>query len=235
MRKPFLMLCLAGLTVLAVNARAAVITFDNTQVEATAVAITGDGVPGFDQQQDSSGATVVAMADSVGSDVATAGAIAGLGLLSTSADAAASQFGHAVSTARFGGAFGGSGTVNLWVDLLALDLASGSGAAATTLFISLVSDGVTLFEDFVQDSWSFSFLSTAGASHWLEVILSSEASAAAWLPGDGNASAFGQVTIAGSVPEAATLLLLAVALAALVVFSPRRRPAAAGFNVSAMA
>ncbi len=225
MRKHILMLCL---TLLAFGAKAEGIVFSSTLVEATAVAVTGDGLPGFEQQQGITGATVFASADSVGSDVATAGAISGAGLLTTSADAAAVAFANAVATARFAGAFGGGGgTVNLLVDFLNLDLASGTGAAGTTLFISLIEDGVTLFEDFVTGPWSFSYVSAAGSNNWLDVLLTSEASASVLSPGAGNGAAFGQVSIAGTVPETTSLLLLALGLAALVYFRPRRPPGVA--------
>jgi hypothetical protein len=226
MGKRILMLCLA---VLALGARAEPVVFNNTQVQTNAVAISGDGTPGFDGQQSADGGTIASSVDSIGStDVATAGAFAAPGLLFTSADVSASLFGSAVATAEFTGDFTGGGLVNLYIDWLTGDVASGSGNAKTSLFITLVSDGVTLFDAYVDGPWSYSFRAADGSTNVLDILLSSEVDAAFVTPGDGNGSAFGQVAFsitvptAGTVPETGTLLLLVMGLGVLMWTRSRR-------------
>ena len=113
--------------------------------EATAVAVTGVGVPDS-QTQSGSPATDAVTAESASvaaADVATAGAIVGLDFLSTSADVSAVGFGSAVSTARYSGAFVNPGFVDLGLHFTRLHATNGSGATSTTLWVSLVSDGVS--------------------------------------------------------------------------------------------
>jgi hypothetical protein len=207
------------------GARAGAITFFNVQYDAAAVAVSADGPPGASADAGLLGPDLVSVsADSIGStDVATAGALVGMGFLSTSADVSASGFGSAVASARFTGSFLNAGAVNLSIDFTALDLASGSGDAATTLFVSLVSDGVTLFADYVSDSWSFAYSPLLGGTSVLDLTLSSEASAAFLSSDAGNGSAFGMVTFGGTVPEAPSLLLSALGLVLLAATQRRGR------------
>lgn len=216
MKKQFLTACLAGL-VLSTTARADAIPFFNVQFEATAIAIASDGPLGFGSQSGPLGAdTVTLSVDSVGTtDVATAGAIVGSGLLSTSVDVSASALSSAVSSARFTGSFLNAGPVSLSIDFTGLDFASGSGGSSTTLFVSLTSNGVTLFSDYVQGLWQFAYSPLAGTTSLLDLTLSSDASAAFLSAGAGNASGFGLVTVTGAVPEASTWLILSLGLGAV--------------------
>lgn len=226
MNKRALMACLAAL-MFATRADATISFFD-VQYEANAITLTSDADAGFGTQ---SGTDLVsADAASVGlADIATAGAIAGPGLLSTSADVSAGSIGSAVSTAYFGGSFVNGSGVNLNLDFTTLDLASGTGGASTTLFVSLKSDGVTLFEDYVTGPWSFSYTPTVGTTSILGLTLSSDVNAAFAGTGAGDASAFGLVSITGAVPEPSTYLMFALGLGGVAALRAHaRRKAARG-------
>ena len=222
MKRQVLMAWLAAL-LLCTAARADPITFFNAQYEATAIALTADGPAGLSNQSGALGPDLVSLsADSVGgSDVATAGAVVGLGLLTTSADVSAGAIGSAVATARFTGSFLSTGGVSLAIDFTSTDVASGSGGASTALFVSLVNNGVTLFADFVTQGWQFSYVPLVGSVSVLDLTLSSDVSAAFLSAGPGNASSFGLVTVAGTVPEAASWLLYALGLGALAALRAR--------------
>jgi hypothetical protein len=190
--------------------------------EATAVAITSDGLPESVSQAGSPATdALTASAASVGAvDVATAGSIVAFDLLTTSADVSASDFGSAVSTARYAGVFVNPAVVDLGIQFTQLDSAGGTGAATTTLFVSLVSDGVSLFRDYVTSpTWSMSYTPVVGTVSLLEILLTSEANAAFLAPGAGGASAFGQVSV---VPEVSTWLMLSIGLGAVGAAARRR-------------
>lgn len=216
MNKPAFLACLAALVFCA---RADAIPFLDIQFEATAIAIASDGPPGLETQSGPLGDDAVSVsAASLGTtDVATAGAIVGLGLLSASVDVSASDISSAVATSRFSGSFVNAGPVSLSIDFTGLDFTSGSGGASTTLFVSLASDGVTLFADYILGAWQFAYAPVLGTTSLLDLTLSSEASAAFLSAGSGNASGFGMVTMAGTVPEASTWLLLSLGLGAVAV------------------
>lgn len=203
----------------------AAIPFTGVQFEASAIAEAAEALPEVDLQ--AGGDTLSASAASVGpTHVATAGAFAGPGLLTVSADVSAGEFSHAVATARFSGAFVSTGAVNLSLDFTGLDFATGSGAASTTLFVSLSNGGVTLFEDYVQGPWTFSYAPAVGSTSLLDLTLASEVSAAFLTPGTGDASAFGSVAIMGAVPEASTWLMFSLGLAGVAAVGRRRQRAA---------
>ncbi len=205
---------MACLALLVLSTRAAAIPFFDVRMEVTAVAITADGTPGFDTQLSLNGdEPAFADAASLGAvDIATAGAIAALGLLNTSADVAGVDFASAVATAQFTGSFINAGAVNLSVDFSSDSFASGSGDAGSWLFVSLVSDGETLFEDYVQGLWQFSYTPVLGTTSVLGLTLSSEVSAAFLSPGAGNAGSYGMAVITGTVPEASSAAMLALGL-----------------------
>jgi hypothetical protein len=201
-----------------------------SQTEVTAVSQTADGDLGYDDHTGGAGDTLTASAASIGStDVATAGAFYAPGLLTTSADIAANAFGSSVALASFSDSFVNAGAVSLSLDFSSQDLTSGSGDASTTLFVSLVSDGVTLFSDYVQGPWQFSYSPTAGTTSVFDLTLSSEVSADFVSDGAGNASSFGLVTFTSPVPEAPIWLLLSLGAVPLVFMrrQARREPLAA--------
>lgn len=216
MNKLALIAPLAAL-VFATGADADTIPFIDVQFEATVIALTSDGVPGIDSMTGPLGSDIVSLsAASVGAiDAATAGAIVGQGLMTTSVDVSAGDVGSAVATSRFAGSFVNGAGVSLSVDFAVADFMTGSGGAATTLFVSLISDGATLYSNFVNGLWQFSYTPVAGTTSVLDLTLSSEASAAFLTAGPGNASGFGMVSIAGVVPEASTWLLFAIGLVAV--------------------
>lgn len=214
MTKRVLLACLAAL---ALSAQAAPITFINTQFDVTAVALS-DGAPGFDSQSSPPlPTTISASADSIGTTgLATAGAIGGPGLLLSSADVnAAGGLSSAVATSHFSGTFLNDQRVILEIDFAQLAFTTGSGTGATSLFVLLMSDGVTLFEDYVTGPWKFDYLPTLGTVSVLDLTLTSEATAGFLTAGDGGASSFGQVTF-GRVPLPATAPLVLLALGAMV-------------------
>lgn len=208
------------------GAQATAIAFQDVTYELAAIALTADGEPGIDLQAGGLGGdSFAASAASVGaSDVATAGAFVAPGLLGTAADASALGFGSAVATARFIGSFVNPGTVNLSVDFGSFDSGIGSGLAQTTLFVSLVSDGITLFADFVgPGTWTASYNPLRGSTTVLDLLLASDASAAFTSAEPGNASAFGLVAITAAVPEASTWALFALGLGGLGAVRARRQ------------
>lgn len=199
----------------------AAIPFFGTQVDTSAVAAADGAAPEADWQMDVD--TVSAQAASVGDvHVATAGAFAGPGLLTVSADVSAGALSHAVASAHFSGSFLSTGTVSLSLDYNPVTFSDGSGAAATSLFVSLSNGGTTLFEDYVQGPWSFSYTPVAGSTSVLDLTLSSEVTAAFLSSGTGNASAFGSVAIMGAVPEASTWLMFSLGLAGMAAIGRRR-------------
>lgn len=224
LRSPALrLLPLLGALALAGPAQAA-IPFTSVQFDASAVAEAAGSLPEADLQAGAD--TLSASAASVGAThVATAGAFAGPGLLTVSADVSAGELSHAVATAHFSGAFTSTGNVSLSLDYTGLDFATGSGAAATTLFVSLKNGGMTLFEDYVQGPWTFSYAPAVGSTSLLDLTLSSEVSAAFLSPGTGDASAFGSVAIMGAVPEASTWLMFSLGLAGVAAVGRRRQRA----------
>jgi len=225
MNKQDLLACVAAM-VFCASADAGV-AFTSVRYETTAVAVTADGPPGFDTQSAlAAGDPLSGSAASVGTtDIATAGAIATLDQLTTSADASAVGLGSSVGTSRFTGAFVNSGSVNLIIDFTRFDSSSGSGGASTTLFLSLMSNGVSLFNDYVEGLRQFSYSPVIGTTSLLDLTLSSEASAGFLSAGSGNASSFGLVSITGTVPEPSAWLLVALGLGAIPVvkWSTRRK------------
>lgn len=219
----------ATLAALAFSAWAGPIVFFDTRYDVSTVAITPDGAPGLDVQT-SSGATVplVSQATSLGStDVALAGAIAAAGLLSTSADAGASGAGvsSAVATAGFSGWFTNDGPVTLDIDFQGFDDVTDSGLSETLLFVSLVSDGVTLFSDYVTGRTQLYYNPLAGTLSHLELLLSSSVSAG-FPQGVGGASGTGLVSFSGTVPLGASWTFVLIGLGALLL-ARRRVPAPA--------
>lgn len=217
----------ALMATVALSASAGPIVFFDTRYEVTAIASTIDGDPAFESLSGSSAdAAWTAQAVSVGStDVATAGAIAGTGLLSTSADSSSpgGEVSSAVSMAGFSGWFTSSGPVTLSFDFLRFDDASDSGLAESLLFVSFVNDGVTLFADYIDGVMQLSFNPVAGTLSYLELLLSSSASAG-FPQGLGSAAGFGLLTFsAHAVPLAASWTFALLGLAALAVPATMRR------------
>lgn len=214
----------ALLAAVALSATASPIVFFDTRYDVTTLATTWDGAPGFDAQTDPSAAVpLLSQAVSIGStDIATAGAVAGAGLLGTSADAtsAAGDVASAVATAGFSGWFMNGGTVILDIDFTGTDTMSDSGLAETLLFVSLVSDGVTLFSDYIVGRTQLTYQALAGTRSYLELLLSSSASAG-FPQGLGNAAGSGLVSFSGTVPLGATWTFVLMGLAALAAV--RRR------------
>lgn len=214
----------ASLAALAFCAQAAPIVFFNTQYNVAAATISGSVADADSHSSPPDGLPLVASAVSEANfDIATAGAIAAAGLLSTSADVSSLDgLGSASSQSQFVGSF-----LNLDRVILNLgffqpaDFSEGSGAASTFLYVFLQSDGVTLFDDFITGDWTFEYNPVSGTTSVLELTLFSEASAGFLSNGAGGASTFGQVTFGGTVPVPATPLLVLVGLAAMGVV---RRP-----------
>ncbi|HEX2542724.1 MAG TPA: hypothetical protein VHM00_16765 [Caldimonas sp.] len=221
MNKKILLACLATVAISA--AQAAEITFLNPQFDVTTIATTTDGPASFDSQTSPPSATpIFASSDSVGAtDVATAGAIGGPGLLSTSADATAvTGIATSVALAHFAGSFVlPAAQPFVVVDFTPLTFEVGSSNAATTLFIRLVTGATTVFADFVSGSWAWGV--TPGATYLLDLTLGSEANAGFAPAGTGNAFASGSVTITSAVPLPAAWILFLVGLGP-VAFIRRR-------------
>lgn len=218
---------LASLAALAFCAQASPITFFNTQYSVAAATTIGSVVDADSHSSPPDGLPLVASAASVGAnfDVATAGAIAGAGLLSTSADVSSlDSLGSASSQSQFVGSFLNLDQVSLNLGFFQpADFTDGSGAASTLLYVLLTSDGVTLFNDFITGDWNFDYRPVEGTTSVLELTLFSEASAGFLSAGAGGGSTFGQVTFDGTVPLPATPLLVLVGLAAMGVVR-RRTP-----------
>ena len=222
MTKRAWMTCLAALTVCS---EASALTFTNAQFDVTAIAVTS-GPAGFDSQASPPSATPIsASADSVGgADIATAGAIAGPGLLTSSADVSGGGGGaiNAVATSHFTGSFVSSAAEPyLVIGFTPLGFAVGSGLATTSLFVSLTSGGTTLFQGFVDGPWTYNL--APGTASLLDLTLSSEVSAGFPAQGVGNASSFGQVTITSAVPLPAPWLLLLVGMGPLAARRTRAK------------
>lgn len=227
MTKRVLLACLAAL---ALSAQAAPIAFLDAQFDVTAVALS-DGAPGFDSQASPPLLTPIsASADSIGTtDLATAGAFGGPGLLLTSVDvAAAGGVASAVATSHFSGSFLNDRRVTLEIDFAQLSSSTGTGAGTTSLFVLLMSDGVTLFQDYVTDHWMFDYMPTLGTLSVLDLTLTSEVSAGFPTSGEGGATSFGQVTF-GRIPLPATAPLVLLALGVMVRV---RRGSQAGLTVA---
>ena len=217
---------LAALSIsLVCHSHASAITITNAQFDATALAVT-NGPVGFDAQASPpSTAPVAASADSVGAtDVATAGAIGGPNLLTTSADVSGGGgIANSVGTAHFIGSFLMSVEEPMLIlGFSSVDFAVGSGLASTSLFVTLTSGGNTLFEDLLTAPTTFGYPLAGGVSGTLELTLNSEASAGFPTQGIGNASSFGLVTIASAVPEPESALLLLVGLGPIAAIKRRR-------------
>jgi hypothetical protein len=219
---------LAGLAALALSSEAQAITFLTTQFDVTAVATADGAPPGIDSRSGPPSPTPVsASADSVGaSNVATAGAIGGPGLLTTSADASAMDgIASAVGTAHFSGTFTMSALEPLlYVDFTPTTFASGSGVGLTSLFLSLSTGTTTLFADLITGPWSYNLF--PGTAYLLDLTLTSEASAG-FPEGLGNASSFGLTTVTSAVPLPAPWLLLLVGLGPVVAAKKRAARVAA--------
>jgi len=215
--KRVLLACLAAL---AFSSNAIAITFTNVQLNVDAVALTS-GPPGIDSQS-SPPDPVTASAFSIGgADVATAGAIAGSGLVQTSADVSGGGgITSAVATAHFAGSFAlTAGDPYLIVDFSPLSFAVGSGLGTTSLFVTLTSGATTLFQDYVSGTFS-RFLGPSFAGR-LDLLLTSEASAGFPAEGTGNGSSFGLATVTSAVPLPAPLFLLLAGLAPLAAVKRR--------------
>lgn len=215
---------LVALAALTAGAQAAPLVFSSGSFDVTAVAA-GDGAPGFESQSSPPTATPLSASASSGVlDIATAGAIAGPGLLTTSADATAgSGIASSVATAHFLGSFLNNGRITLNIDFLSLDSASGSGDAGTALFVLLTSGGVTLFQDFISSAWQFHYSPVLGSTSVLDLTLSSQVGAGFPNPGAGSGSGFGLVAFDGTVPETPTLLLVSLSLALMAALKPTIR------------
>lgn len=213
---------LACLAALAFSSNAVAITFSNVQLDATAIALTPTGPPGIDSQSSPpSVAPVSASAASVGAvDVATAGAIAGVGLLNTTADVSGGgATSSAVATAHFAASFLlTSADPVLVIEFSPLTFVSGSGLGTTSLFISLTSGATTLFSDFVTGTFS-RYLGPGSGE--LDLVLTSEASAGFPQQGTGNGSSFGLVNVTSAVPLPAPWLLLLAGLGPLAAMKKR--------------
>ncbi len=222
MIKRVLVGCLAAF---AFSAQAVDIPFVNPQFDVTAIAV-ADGPAGVDSQSGPPLAVpVVASAASLGTvSVATAGAIGAPGILTTSADVTGGgEIANAVGTAHFSGSFLTSAAAPiLSIDFTAFTFAAGSGIASTSLFLSLTSGGVVLFNDFVSGPAELMYYLTPGATNLLDLTLISEASAGFPDQGLGNASSFGQVAFASAVPEPGTGLLFFLGIGAIAAARKKR-------------
>jgi hypothetical protein len=225
--KRILLACLTALTFVS---EAGAVTFSNTQFDVTAIALT-DGAPGIDSQSGPPLPTPVsASAASVGvTDVATAGAIGAPGLLTASADASASSgIASAVATSHFSGSFLMSALEPLLtIDFTSLNFGTGSGVGATSLFVSLTSNGVVLFQDVLSNPSVLKYAIAPGGTNFLDLTLTSEASAG-FPQGLGDGSTFGQVAIASAVPLPAPWLLLLAGLGPIAAMKKKRAAQAVG-------
>ena len=226
MTKKVLIACLAAF---AFASQADAVTFFNTQYDVTAIALS-DGAPGFDSQSGPPSATPVsASAASVGAtDIATAGAIGAAGLLSASADASGGGgIASAVATSHFSGSFLMSALEPLLaIDFTSLNFGTGSGLGASSLFVSLTSNGVVLFQDVLSSPSVLKWAIATGSTNFLDVTLTSEASAG-FPQGLGDGSSFGQVAITSAVPLPAPWLLLLAGLGPIAAMKKKRAAKAA--------
>lgn len=230
MIKRVLVGCLAAF---AFSAQAVDIAFVNPQFDVIAVAV-ADGPAGFESQSGPPSALpVVASAASLGTvSIATSGAIGAPGFLTTSADVSGGgEIANSVGTSHFSGSFLTSAVAPiLSIEFTAFSFAAGSANASTSLFVSLTSGGVVLFNDFVSGPSVFNYLLTAGATNLLDLTLTSEATAGFPDQGIGNASSLGQVAFTSAVPLPAPWLLFLVGLGPVAAMKRRAskafRPAA---------
>jgi PEP-CTERM motif len=202
----------AWLAAIAVSAQAVPIVFSEVQLEVTAIATT-DGPAGFQSfASPPETAPIAATADSIGAtDIATAGAIGGHALVSTSADVTAiSGIVNAIAVTQFSGSFLSDAQLALSIDFTPFTFASGSGSAETTLFMTVVSGGSTVFQDFVAGSRQFEFFLVPGNASRLTLELVSQATAGFPLQGSGGAASLGVVAFEGvsAIPEPATWLFM---------------------------
>ncbi len=208
---------------------AGAVTFFDAVLDATAVASTLDGALGYDSvSSPPADAPVSAAADSVGAtDIATAGAFAGDGLLTANADvASAGGVASAVGTAHFSGSFDNAVKMVVTIDFFALDATVGAASAATTLFVTLSNAGSVLFDDYVTADWTWTYAAAPGSASWIDLTLASEVSAAVMDAAAGNASGFGQAAFAVSaVPMPAPWWLFAVGVPTIAAVVRRRAAA----------
>ncbi|MEF7616659.1 PEP-CTERM sorting domain-containing protein [Aquincola sp. MAHUQ-54] len=217
MIKRIIVTCLAALALS--SAHAAPVTFTNTLYTVDAIALT-DGDPSVESKAsppDDLTLFASAASDGLTTDLATAGAISGAGLLSASADVSAGGIASAVGSASFIGSFTNSAPmVTLSIGFDASSFASGTANSSASLFVELISSGVTLYSDFVTGPWEFSYTPAAGTLASLQLTLTAESAAGVSALGLGNASATGLATFAVSaVPEPSTYLLMLGGLALL--------------------
>ena len=215
-----LVACLAFLAV-SVHAQ---VSFTSTQFDVTAIALS-DGAPGFETMA-SPPDPVSASAASFATNVATAGAIAGSGLLSTSADVSSvnGDVTSAVATSHFLGSFLGGPGIIFGIDFVPTDFASGSGGGGSTLFVTLKNGATTLFNDFLTGSRLFSYSTALGSIGTLELTLTSEANAGFLSATSGGFSSSGLVNLTTPpVPEPETYLLLVSGLLATSLWVRRRK------------
>jgi hypothetical protein len=159
-------------------------------------------------------------------NVATAGAIAGTGLLSTSADVSSvnGDVTSAVSTSHFLGSFLGGPGLLFGIDFVPTDFASGSGGGGTTLFVTLKNGATTVFNDFLTGSRLFSYSTALGSIGTLELTLTSEANAGFLSATSGGFASNGLVNLTTPpVPERETYLLLVSGLCATSLWVRRRK------------
>lgn len=217
-------LLLLGLAALAFGCRADEIAFTSVQFDVTAIAVTSAGAGLDSRSSPPTTAPISASADSIGAtDVATAGAIAGSGLLTASADASGGGITSAVGTSHFAGSFLTSAAEpDLVLDFTPTTFADGAGTAATSLFVTLMSGGVTLFQNVVTGPWHALYRLAPGATNSLDLTLTSEVTTGVAAAGLGDASSFGLVTFASAVPEPETNVLMLLGLGAVVAMRKRR-------------
>ena len=156
-------------------------------------------------------------------DIATAGAFASLGLLSTSADVTGiTGATSGVGNAHFSATFANHGPMFLFIDLDVFGLASGTGFAAATLFVTVTSGGLTLVDEIVTSTTELllAFAMPVGTTSVLDLLLVSEAGTG--LGGAGSAVNVASVAFSVMVPLPATWALLLVAVLAMALV--RRRP-----------
>jgi hypothetical protein len=217
-----LVACLAFFAI-SLEAQAAFLT---SQFDVTAIALS-DGPADF-QSLSSPPDPVTVSAASVGLDVATAGAVAGAGLLTTSADVTSVSGGvtSAVATSHFLGSFAGGGQLYVGIDFTPLpDFPNGSGSGGTTLFVTMMNGATTIFSDYLTGSRLFFNSTPVGSLSTLELTLTSEANAAFLSSAPGAYSTLGLVNFtAAPVPEPETYLLLVSGLL-VTRFVVRRRKA----------
>ncbi len=216
---------LAALAAFACSAQAVDIPFTNPQFDVNAVAV-ADGPAGVDAHSSPPDAVpIVASAASVGTvSVATAGAIGAPGLLTSSADVSGGGgIVNAVGTADFSGSFVSTAAAPiLSIGFTSTNFSDGTGNASTSLFLSLTSGGVVLFNDFVSGPSVLTYFLAPGATNVLSLTLTSEVDAGFTTSGIGDASSLGQVAFTSAVPEPGTGVLCLLGLGAVGVARKKR-------------